>query len=124
MPNIHPHTSNGRNWLLVGVPEDAKYFSIEYYENHKDKYIHFIESYFRGLPNYGEISLPPGNYRFHCKASEATEEQASEVVDEYLQAYKDYEHNALVYTRATAALHSLCRSFGLEPGEVVVLEVG
>lgn len=53
------------------------------------------------------------NWRILSLLSEMTEEKWREVVEDYLGAYKDYKHKALVYTTATSSGLSLLSSLGI-----------
>lgn len=123
-------TLNNKNFLFVEVPNVDNYFSIEYHENHLDKYLHFISDYYRGLPNYDSIDLPPGNWSGQIKASEVSEEQAAAVV--YCvphivntvfeqEVYKDYCNNGSWFDTSTESLYSLIRSIGMETEKTVIL---
>ena len=92
MVNIKPHSANGRNWLFVQVPNILTPILCED--------VAIIEMWSPHVQLIEEVELPPGNYRVHCIAEEATEEQAEEVVDHIgkdihkQDVYDDYSNSS------------------------------
>jgi hypothetical protein len=102
----HQHNSNGREWLMVEVPEDAR--DIQYYPNSNTidywKHDHTTSS--------GEVQLPSGTWRIHSDSLTITEEQAGEIVDKshYNRSlYKDYQFGG-IQVEAITSYRSLLRS--------------
>lgn len=135
---IH-HNNNGQEYLMVEVPSEAVEFEIE-----NGNQLYFYAS-FLGLRSIGHLRyLPPGQWQILFLASEATEEQAGEVVEvnkgepPYQPYYKPYGMSDEEYSyelelaakkleeweqsnTALESLRSLLSSHGME-GETLFLK--
>ena len=117
---MHTHQNNGRTYTLVTIPEGANRFHVF---NDEAPYL----SFFVGIET-PRIYLPPGNYSILCRASEATEEQAAEVVEQKLTDYDEYyfcdyldiEFGQKVTARGS--LNSLLESKGLKKETTLILQ--
>ena len=121
-------TINGREFLFVEVPEDAIYFKIS--GAGFICYKSIVEKYWRVAENLN----PVYGYRILCKASEAGEEQARQIVEKvsgwskelfYGYGVKCSDYRDIVdsaFDTATESLHSLILSLGMEVGKTIILE--
>lgn len=117
-------TINGREFLFVEVPEDATDFSIIGCISGQSTCMLYFDRHY-GHDGLCEKVLPPGSYRILCKASEAGEEQAREIVEyrnNVSRGYVDYQKSSWLFTKATESLHSLILSLGMEVNRVIILE--
>ena len=130
-------THNGREFLFVEVPEDAHSFELHELTNNPSTNIvldYWISNRRSDFARTGETYLPPGSYRILCKASEAGEEQARQIVEKvsgwskelfYGYGVKCSDYRDIVdsaFDTATESLHSLILSLGMEVNRVIILE--
>jgi len=120
---IHHHTANGKEYLLVKVPKDARDF-ICWTDFRGTTFFYF----FLDTSDYNYVKSPyPCRFLFRC--SEATEEQAQMVVDGWPPVWKDattvyqrYPDGVPKCRAALESLASLCESIGWGLEETVVVE--
>ena len=121
-------TINNKTLELVEVPEDAKNFHVVcgrlVYKDSSSPY------------GFTTIPLHHSSYRILCKASEATEEQAREIVESMIYlGYRDYLYKKEIdsedfelcfkynFYTATESLHSFCRSIGATPETTLIIKI-
>jgi hypothetical protein len=108
----HQHKSNGREWLMVEVPEDATDIALR---------MSYLDYSTQGGNTYE--SLPSGKWHIHSDSLTITEEQAGEIVDKvnlervYYKIYdpvpdKDWDI-ATATTDVLSSYRSLLRSLNI-----------
>lgn len=110
-------TINNKTLELVEVPEDAKDIEVIDGNSVIPAMLHWKGS--------AAVMLSPGSYTLLFKASEATEQQAGEIVEyrnEVTRGYVDYGKISWLFTTATESLHSLIRSLGMEVDKTIILK--
>lgn len=128
MNNIQNHCANGREYLLIPIPE-GDFELIRNQDNPNIQQIQLPTDLFRGhLQNYESFDLPPGNWSIVGKASELSEQQASELVERHEYIHDNnacYYHNYdLPFGLPTAkeSLSSLLSSLGMGEGNTLILK--
>lgn len=125
MSQIKTHSANGRNYMIVQVPKDAKSIRLQ-----ADKELLYELYGWKGW-NTQKKTFPPGKYALLFIAEEATEEQAANAVQHFsgemdgIEGYKEYDPQTVSdledddwrtyedhapYVEAIHSLNSLIRS--------------
>lgn len=134
------HENSGQTFLLVELPERAENFELA-----KGQYDYecCLEIYYdNDFSIWGKIGMmkritldAPGSWQIICKASEATEAQAKEIVESRKIKKSWDDRLSLVYCNyinhdwhdkymdtALESLHSLLRSHNLQPETTIILK--
>lgn len=117
MSNIQTHHANGREYLLIPIPEehsDPRYFMIPHGGT--------LLAYSHGKTVIAEfIKLPEGAWKIIAFASSITEEEASELVERVGELFYSYD---LPFSCQSAreSLSSLLSSLGMGEGNTLILK--
>lgn len=121
----HQHNSNGREWLMVEVPEDATDIALR---------MSYLDYSTQGGNTYE--SLPDGTWQIHSDSQTITEEQAGEIVEKvHIRvpeewAYKNYTEGFKIdkigvtigYSFAIDSYKSLLENLGISDKRVINLK--
>jgi hypothetical protein len=122
---IHTHKANGREYLLIQIPERAAFW--EYYNATQmlDPWVDFYKID-RATERPISIDLPSGTYSIIGKASTLSEQQASEIVHPYWRGesglYNYYGDVPCSTNNASVSLSSLLSSLGLTMENTLILQ--
>lgn len=117
MPNIITHRNGAREFALVEVPEGADNFRTAIRE----------EIFFTVPPHTNRdcqyiTSLPFEESRAIGLADSIGEEQAMDIVEGKKFFWNNYEFDFYKNWWAKNSLYSLCRSHGMDPARVLIIE--
>jgi hypothetical protein len=110
-------------YLLIEVPEGSNWFEMD--KPFTDRIVYQNKE---KTQDDLTIQLPAGEYTFICKAREATEEQAIDIVQRFYShtemVYTDYQKQVgrIGYLSPLESLNSLLSLHGYKPETTVILK--
>ena len=113
------HVNDGRHYKIIAMPKNWEEYKISFVFN--TTLLEFDDS--KGKLDFDAV-LQNFTPAMDMVASDFTEEQAKEIVEEEGFGYKEYRHSEDFFWRfAVESLYSLCRSHGIEPENCLILKM-